>query len=155
MGLARSCRSKSALIAAVAVGVLGSAGAALAANAVKGARYSGHLSAPRTSYVVSFKVSANGRQVTGLTISNTPFFCPGGGRPIPVTFANATISGSGTFTSSGTYVIIEGPYKGQVGTKLSITGKFGSGRTEQGTVASTYPKTPACNGKTSYTTKES
>ena len=155
MWLLRRCRSNSALFASVAVGVLGSTGAALAANVVKGAKYSGQLSAPRASYIVSLKVSANGKQVTGLTISSTPFYCEGGGRPTPVRFANATISGSGTFTSTGRYVITEGPYKGQVGTKLKITGKFGRAGTELGTVTSTYPKSPTCNGKTSYTTKKS
>ena len=47
MWLLRRYTSKSALIAAVAVGVLGFTGAALAANAVRGAAYSGQLSAPR------------------------------------------------------------------------------------------------------------
>jgi hypothetical protein len=154
MWLLRRYTSKSALIAAVAVGVLGFTGAALAANAVRGAAYGGQLSAPRTSYLVSFKVSANGKQVTGLAISNTPFYCGGGGPPVPVRFANATISRSGTFTSGGRYVITEGPLKGQIGTKLTITGKFGTGGTEQGAVTSSYPKSPVCNGKTSYTTKK-
>jgi hypothetical protein len=141
------------LLAAIAVGVLGYSGVALAANQVKGAGYSGQLAAPRTSYLVSFKVSGNGRQVTDLKISNTPFYCQGGGRPIPVSFASTKISKAGTFTSTGKYVIVEGPLKGQVGTKLKITGKFAKHDGEQGTVTSTYPKTPTCNGKSSYTTK--
>lgn len=147
-------RSNGALIAAVAVGMLGFTGAALAANQVKGAKYSGQLAAPRTSYLVSFRVSTNGKQVTGLKISNTPFYCSGGGRPVPVSFAKATISPQGRFTSTGTYVIVEGPLKGQVGTRLTITGRFAKGGKEQGVITSTYPKARACNGKSSYTAKQ-
>jgi hypothetical protein len=147
-------RSNGALIAAVTLSVLGFAGAALAANQVKGAKYSGQLAAPRASYLVSFRVSTNGKQVTGLKISNTPFYCSGGGRPVPVSFAKATISPHGTFTSTGRYVIVEGPLKGQVGTRLKITGKFGKGGKEQGVITSTYPKTPTCNGKSTYTAKQ-
>jgi hypothetical protein len=150
---ARDRRAHRTLLAAIAVGVLACASAALAATPVKGGSYSGKLAAPRSAYVVSFKVSASGKQVTGLKISNTPLYCPGGGRAIPVHFANATVSKAGTFTSTGKHVIVEGPLKGQVGTKLAITGKFAAGGAEHGTVTSTYPKTPKCSGKSSYTTK--
>jgi hypothetical protein len=149
----RGRRAHRTLLAAVAIGGLTCASAALAATPVKGGGYSGQLAAPRSAYLVSFKVAASGKQVTGLKISNTPFYCPGGGPPIPVHFANATISKAGTFTSTGKYVIVEGPLKGQVGTKLKITGKFTEGAAEQGTVTSTFPKTPKCSGKSSYTTK--
>jgi hypothetical protein len=138
---------------AVAAGVLGCTGAAIAANQVKGGSYSGTLASPKTSYVVSFRVSGNGKQVTGLTVNNTPFYCEGGGRAIPVRFQNASISKSGSFTSAGKFVIKEGPLKGQVGTKLKITGKFGPGGTEHGTLTSTWPKAPQCTGKSSYTSK--
>jgi hypothetical protein len=142
-----------ALAALAAVGVLGSTGAAYAAAQTSGASYRGKLAAPRSSYMVSFRVSANGRQVTHLEISNLPFYCSGGGRPIPVRFANATISRSATFTSTGRYVISEGPLEGQVGTQLKITGKFAKHGSEHGTLTSTYPKTPTCSGTTTYTTK--
>lgn len=153
MSQVRSRKAQRALLVAIAVGVLGYTGVAFAANQIKGAGYSGQLSGNRASYLVSFKVSASGKRVTALKISNTPFYCSGGGRPIPVSFASASISKAGTFTSTGKYVIIEGPLKGQVGTKLEITGKFAKHGGEQGTVTSTYPKTPACNGKTTYTAK--
>jgi hypothetical protein len=149
----RDLKAQRILLAAIAVGALGCSGVALAASQIKGASYSGQLASPRTSYLVSFKVSASGKRVTSLTISNTPFYCQGGGRPVPVRFASAAISKAGAFTSTGKYLIVEGPLKGQLGTKLKITGKFGKGGNEQGTVTSTYPKTPSCNGKSSYTTK--
>jgi hypothetical protein len=148
----RGRKTQRAVLAAIAVGVLGCTGAALAANQIKGAAYSGQLAAPRTSYLVSFKVSANGERVTALKISSTPFYCQGGGPPTPVSFASATVSKTGTFTSTGRYVISEGPLKGQVGTKLKITGKFGKHDSEQGTVTSTFVKTSSCSGKSSYTT---
>jgi hypothetical protein len=141
-----------ALAALASVGVLGCTGAAYAAAQTRGASYRGELAAPRSSYRVSFRVSASGRQVTDLAISNLPFYCGGGGRPIPVRFANATISRTATFTSTGRYVISEGPLKGQVGTQLKITGKFARHGSEHGTLTSTYPKTPTCSGTTAYTT---
>ena len=132
MSQVRGRKAHRALLVVIAVGVLSYTGVALAANQVKGASYSGQLAAPRTSYLVSFKVSASGKQVTALKVSNAPFYCSGGGRAIPVSFASATISKAGTFTSTGKYVIVEGPLKGQVGTKLKLTGKFGKHGGEQG-----------------------
>jgi hypothetical protein len=143
-------QGRRALAAAFAIALL-AAGAALASPQIKGASYSGSLVSPRTGYKVSFRVSASGRKVTRLRISNLPFFCPGGGAPIPVDFAAATIS-KGRFESKGTYVILEGPLKGQVGTKLTITGKFAKGGAEHGTVSVKYPKTAACNGSATYST---
>jgi len=146
-------REGALLATAVAVAVLGVAGAALAANPVKGATYSGALAAPRSSYKVSFEVSGNGVQVTVLTMSNLPFYCSGGNGAIPVKFADAPISKSGTFTSTGKYFALEGPLKGQLATKLTITGAFGKGGSERGTVTSTWVKVHACSGQSTYTTK--
>jgi hypothetical protein len=137
----------------VAVGVLGVTGVALAANPVKGATYSGALAPPRSSYKVSFEVSGTGGQITRLIISNLPLYCSGGGEAIPVKFADAPISKSGTFTSTGKYVTLEGPLKGQLATKLKINGTFGKGGSEQGTVTSTWVKVHGCSGQSTYTTK--
>jgi hypothetical protein len=135
------------LVALVAVS------AALAANQVKGGSYKGSLTPSRDGVVLSFKVSSNGKQVSALTSSNVPLYCSGGGRPTPVRFKNASISSKGTFTSAGQYVIQEGPKKGQVGSKLKITGKFLKGGLEQGTLTTTYVGFPNCSGKSSYSTK--
>jgi hypothetical protein len=140
-------------VALVALAVLLVATAAFAANQVKGGSYTGGLTPPRDGVVVSFKVSSSGKQVTGLTTSNTPLYCAGGGRPTPVHFKNAAISGKGTFTSTGQYVISEGPKKGQVGTKLKITGKFLKGKAEQGELTTTYVGFANCSGKSAYSTK--
>lgn len=101
---------------------------------------------------MSFKVSRNGRTVASLRITNTPLYCEGGGPPTPIRFRNATISKNGTFTSTGRYVIKSGPLKGQIGTKLTITGVFLGGSRERGTLTTTYLKEPKCSGSSSYTT---
>jgi hypothetical protein len=126
--------------------------AALGAGQVKGGSYKGSLTPSRDGVVVSFKVSSNGKQVTGLETSNTPLYCSGGGPPTPVHFKSASISGKGTFASTGEYIIREGHNKGQVGTKLKITGKFLKGKAEQGTITTTYVGFPACSGRSSYST---
>ncbi|HXQ00271.1 MAG TPA: hypothetical protein VN845_09445 [Solirubrobacteraceae bacterium] len=129
------------------------ASAALAANQVKGGTYTGALTPSRTGVTVSFKVSSSGKQVTSLTIGNTPLYCEGGGRPTPVHFRNATISSKGTFASTGQYVIGEGPKKGQVGTKLKITGTFLKGKAERGALTTNYVGFSNCSGKSAYSAK--
>jgi hypothetical protein len=126
------------------------AGVALAAKPVKGGSYSGMLSDRQIT--VSFKVSASGKSVTKLRITDLPFYCEGGGRITPIKFKNTAVSKQGTFTSTGRFVISEGPNKGQVGANLKITGKFKRGRKESGTLKTTYPKSPECTGKSTYST---
>jgi len=137
----------------VAVALLIAAGAALAANQVKGGSYKGSLTPARDGALISFKVSSSGKQVIALSVSNTPLYCEGGGPPTPVRFKNASISTGGTFSSTGQWVIKEGPKKGQVGTRLKISGKFLKGKAERGTITTTYVGFPNCSGKSAYSTK--
>jgi hypothetical protein len=137
----------------VVLAALTVAGTALATNQVRGGSYSGGITPANDGVVISFKVSAGGKLVTALTISNTPLYCSGGGRPTPVHFKSASISSNGSFTSTGKYVIAEGPKKGQVGTKLKITGKFLKGGKEQGVLTTTYVGFSNCSGKSAYSTK--
>jgi len=123
------------------------------ATVIKGGAYSGNLIPARDGVVVSFKVSPNGKKVTGLSISNIPLYCSGGGPPIPIHFNGASISSKGTFTSTGIYHNLEGPKKGQVGAKLKITGKFLKGGKEQGTLVTNYVGFASCSGKSPYSTK--
>jgi hypothetical protein len=146
-------RRRNGVVVAVALGALGCTGAALAADRVASGSYSGSLIPASRDIVVSFKVSAGGKRVTGLTTNNMPLYCEGGGPAVPIHFASAAISKQGTFTSTGKYVIAIGPLKGQLGTKLKLTGKFGKDGSEQGTLTTTYIKTPKCSGKSSYSTK--
>jgi hypothetical protein len=139
--------------ALVVLAVLLIAGAALAAGPIKGGSYAGSLIPSRDGVTVSFKVSTAGKRVIGLSASNTPLYCSGGGKPIPVHFKNATISSKGMFSSTGKYLILEGPKKGQVGANLRITGKFLKGGKEQGTLTTSYVGFPGCSGKSAYSTK--
>jgi hypothetical protein len=136
----------------VAVVLLIVASAALAAGQVRDGSYKGSLTPSRDGVAVTFKVSSGGKQVTALSLSNTPLYCSGGGPPTPVRFKNASIS-AGTFTSTGQWLIKEGPKKGKVGTKLKITGKFLKGGAERGTITTTYVGFPKCSGKSAYSTK--
>jgi hypothetical protein len=124
---------------------------------VKGGSYTGTLAAPRTSFTISFKVSKNGKRVTGLKLNNIPAYCSSGGPPVPITFKDATISKAARFTSSGVQIISVGPKKGQKGAMLTITGRFLAGRTESGKLTTTFPKSvgSTCNGASQYSTKAS
>jgi hypothetical protein len=153
-----SARRISAAVVVVAL-VLCAVGVAFAAKpkspVVKGGLYTGTLAAPRTSITVSFKVSKNGKQVTGLKTNNLPFYCSGGGPPVPITFKSATISKAATFSSTGVQIISSGPKKGQKGATLTITGRFLAGRRESGVVTTTFSKSlgTSCNGTSQYSTK--
>lgn len=145
--------SASAGAIAVMVAIAGAALASSGSSQVKGGTYTGALLPSSTGIEVSFKVSSNGKKVTSLRTSNVPIYCSGGGPPIPIHFKDASISAKGAFASSGQSIIKVGPFKGRVGEKLKITGKFLKGAGEQGTLTTTYPKAPACGGKSSYSTK--
>jgi hypothetical protein len=140
-----------ALVAAMAY--LTAVALAAKPNQVKGGSYSGELMPATRGIAVRLEVSANGKQVSSLEISNIPAYCSSGGRPIPTKFKKAAISSKGTFTSKAVYVIKEGPFKGQVGETLKITGRFLPGRREQGTLTTTYPKAQSCSGRSSYSTR--
>jgi hypothetical protein len=144
---------KGLLATSVVLAVLLVANVALAASPVKGGSYAGSLIPARDGVTVSFKVSANGNKVTGLSTSNVPLYCSGGGKPIPVHFKNATISSKGTFSSTGKYLVLEGPKKGQVGANLEISGKFLEGGKERGTLRTSYVGFPGCSGISAYSTK--
>ena len=136
-------------VAAIAAGPA----VALAVAPEKGASYSGTLAAPRTAIKVSLAVSANGKKVTKLRISDIPLFCSGGGPPVPITFKAVKISKTGAFKSTGVQHISTGPLKGQLGARLSITGTFGPGGSERGAVTVKFPTAKSCDGTTTYSTR--
>jgi hypothetical protein len=149
--MASKWKALSAMFVVLAVLVVVSA--ALAAGQVKGGAYKGSLMPAKDGVLVSFKVSSSGKRVSALSITNTPLYCSGGGKPIPVHFKDASISAKGTFSSTGKYLIVEGPKKGQVGANLRITGKFLKGRKERGELTTKYVGFPNCSGMSSYSTK--
>ena len=129
-----------ALVAAVAVAAvtLASAGLALAAKQVRGATYVGHYKGVATEVnteAISFKVSANGKKLTGLSVS-TPFKCGGGcggvGSPSGGT---ARITREGTFT-----VKLKIPAPGGQGSEGTdtVTGTFHAHGKAGGTVTSHF-----------------
>jgi hypothetical protein len=144
-------RSRLILLGAALLGVLLLAQPATATAPKKGGSYHGTLAAPRTGIAVTFKVSADGRKVTSLKISSTPIYCSGGGRFTPFTFKAASIT-NGKFKAAGKQTISEGPQKGKIGAKLSITGKFGKRGTESGKLAISWVYSPTCSGTSAYTT---
>jgi hypothetical protein len=133
--------------------VLAGAAVALAAKPVKGASYSGTFRAGGEPVTLTFKVSSNGKRVTNLHASNAGLYCSGGGPATPVKFKDGTISAKGTFKSTGHYTIAVGPKKGQIGSKLTVTGSFKSGCRETGTLKTTYVGFARCSGTSDYSTK--
>ncbi len=146
-----------ASLTVVAVAMLGTAGAVLAAAPVKGATYKGKFKAGFDMPKISFKVSADGKRVTHLHTSDVGLYCVGGGGVVPTNFKDATISANGTFKSTAKDIIKIGPRKGQVGENLKITGTFKSGGKESGTMTTTYAGgiSTTCSGSSKYSTKAS
>jgi hypothetical protein len=117
----------------------------------KSGTYKGTLAAPRTEYAVTLTVA--GGKLTKATVSNIPLYCSSGGPATPVRFGGSKIaSGNGEFSTSGKYVIKVGPFKGKVGEKLKLSGRFTSKGTVSGTLATTFVLNgPHCTGKTAFT----
>lgn len=142
------------LLKAAAVGgavALVGVGVALGAQPLKGATYSGSFTG-ETFDTVSFKVSSNGKNVSGFNVPNPPAGCQGGA------FGSAT-GGSAKVSKKGTFKVtlnlVFAPQKKTNGTVL-ITGKFGKHHSESGKIssnftASGFPK--SCNATKSYSTK--
>jgi hypothetical protein len=121
------------LIAAAVV--FASAGVAVASRAIGGTSYSGTY-AGRPTEGISFKVSANGKKVTNLTV-DTPFRCSGGcggvASPGP---GVARIAGNGTFKVTLHLYFPPGSHSSE-GTD-TVTGKFLASGRAKGTVSSHF-----------------
>ena len=117
----------------------------------KSGTYKGTLTAPRTEYAVTLTVS--GGKLTKATVSNIPLYCSSGGPAIPVKFAGSKIApANGAFSTTGHYTIKVGPYKGKVGEKLKLSGRFSSKGTVSGVLATTFVLNgPKCTGKNPFT----
>ena len=86
-------------------------------------------------------------------MSNIPLYCSSGGPPTPVRFAGSKIAtANGAFSTTGRYTIKVGPYKGKVGEKLKLSGRFSSKGTVSGVLATTFVLNgPKCTGKNGFT----
>jgi hypothetical protein len=107
--------------AAAVLLVLALTASALAAAPASGT-YRGTLAAPRTDISVSMKLA--GTHLTKIKISNVPLYCSGGGPAIPTSFPSTHLSATHAFTVHATNRIKIGPLKGQVGEKLTMSGRF-------------------------------
>lgn len=117
----------------------------------KSGTYKGTLAAPRTEYAVTLTVS-HGKLIKA-TLSNIPLYCSSGGPATPVKFAGSKIAAAtGAFSTTGKYSIKVGPFKGKVGEKLKLSGRFTSKGTVSGVLATTFVLNgPKCTGKTAFT----
>jgi hypothetical protein len=139
---------RNACRAAVVALVLALSASALAAQP---GTYTGTLAPPRSIISVSLTVHAG--RLSKTTLSNLPLYCSGGGPPIPFTFKGTSISKSGAFKVRGVNRIKIGPLKGQIGEKLTLTGRFtGHGRVS-GKLATVYPRAKTCGGTSRFSAR--
>jgi hypothetical protein len=142
------------LLRAAAVGgtiALVGTGVALAAKPLKGATYSGAFTGEAYN-TISFKVSSNGKKVSGFNIPSPPVGCQGGAFG-SASGGTATVSKKGTFKV--TLNIVFAPQHKTNGTVL-VTGKFGQHGSESGKISSTFTGkdfTASCDATKSYSTK--
>ena len=137
-------RSRSISIAGLALFVvLAMAAIAPAGTPVNGARYSGDVKTTAT-LTVSFRVSKTGKKIKGLRITPTiPNSCGYGG-PVPTETSKPSPIADGKFQAT---------VKLSSGEKAKVHGKFVSHHRERGTIDSTNPASPSCDGTFQYSTK--
>ena len=143
-------RRRASLGPMTAAAALTLAATALAAGP-KAGTYTGHLSAPRTAYVLHLTLT--GTRLSPVTITSTPFYCSGGGPPTPVRFSPGTVIRSGSFTLHGVFRILVGPLKGKVGARLTLSGRFTSHGTVNGRLRTAYPNPGSCSGRSAFSAK--
>jgi hypothetical protein len=130
---------------------LGVTAIALAAGPVKGGKYTGQVKTG-ASLKVSFKVNSSGKKVTAFKVLlSLPNSCGYGG-PAPKQSFKAAKIRHGRFTGK---VTEKSATTGKVVDSAKVTGKFLAGGKEQGTLKTTVPAAPSCNGTFTYSTKAS
>lgn len=144
-GHGRGPRLRVATTLSVCIGVwLGATALAIAAKPVKSATYTGTTNHESP---VSFKVSANGKRVTGLHVP-LPASCQYGGiaalKP-----GTARITSKGTFKATLTIRALDGQKSG----KVFVAGTFHRKRRESGTITSVFTAFRDCNASYPYSTK--
>ena len=140
------CRRLTGPAALALAATIASAGIALAAGPVKGARYSGKVKVTAT-LTVAFKVSKSGQRVTSLKVSPVlPNTCGYGGPLVPKQSSKPATIKNGRFTAKVTAKSTSGVVIGSA----TVTGRFLAHGKEAGTI-----KTGAkpCAGTFAYTTK--
>ena len=136
------------------VAALVAAAVAMAAKPVKGATYTGTIvrSVGNSSFPISFKVSKNGKTVSGFKLANDyPIYCQGGGFPTLGTGRAAKISKKGTFMEKLPLKSVRSPGTGEG--SVIITGKFAGHGSVSGKVKTDIGGTTFknCNGTSPFT----
>jgi hypothetical protein len=125
------------------MGILATAAIALAGTPVKGARYSGDVK-DTPSLTVSFRVSSTGKKIKRLRIKPTiPNTCGYGG-PLPAETSKPALITNGRFVAT---------VKLKTGGEAKVHGRFVRHHRERGTIESTNPASPSCDGTFTYSTK--
>lgn len=100
---------------------------------------------------ITISLTVGGGKLKKASLSNTPLFCASGGPAVTVDFGSAKISKSGSFTDHAQQKVKEGPFKGKLGEKLTLSGKFKSSGSVSGTEKTTFVLNgPQCTGKTPF-----
>jgi hypothetical protein len=144
------------LAALSAVVLLATASVALAARPVKGATYRGTIQWSRNAidkFPIAFKVSRNGRDVTGFRLADSfPVYCQGGGFPAIGSGGSGKVGKQGTFTAKL-------PLKDTTTQKpegfIVVTGRFVAGDGVSGKVRTDLPGNigKACDGTSPFGAK--
>lgn len=130
------------------LGLLAASAVASSTVKVKAGTYKGSLG--QGSITISLTVA--GGKLKKASLSDIPLFCASGGPPVVVKFGSAKIGRTGSFTDNGKRNVSVGPYKGQLGEKLTLSGRFTSRGTVSGTEKTTFVLNgPQCRGKTTFT----
>ena len=108
------------------LGLLAAPAVASSTVKVKAGTYKGSLG--QDSITISLTVA--GGKLKKASLSDIPLFCASGGPPVVVKFGSAEIARTGAFTDNGKRNVSVGPYKGKLGEKLTLSGRF----TSRGTV---------------------
>jgi hypothetical protein len=141
------------------VALLAAGASALAAHPKKGAHFTGFVVGPKINGFkppVKFKVSANGKTLSGFTYSTLGCFGAGGFRPgvdyytkssALIKVGTVKVSPSGRFSRKGVVSVYRGP-GGSATTTSTISGSFTSPRAVSGTITFAQKLSPGgatCN----------
>jgi hypothetical protein len=139
-----------------AILAVATAGLALAAKPVKGARYRGAIHWSRNaidSFPIAFTVSKKGDKVQSFQLSDSfPVYCQGGGFPAIGSGGSAKISKRETFTVK---LPLTDPTTHKHEGFVIVTGAFGTRGSVSGKVATDLPGAvgKACNGTSPFTAR--
>jgi hypothetical protein len=138
------------LIPFVVAGVL----ALLAAPAIAGSAVkveSGTYRGALAQDAITVSLTVAGGKLKRASLSDIPLYCASAGAPVLIKFGSAKIAKTGAFTDHGQHKITLGPFKGKVGEKFTLLGKFTASGTVSGTEKTTFVLNgPHCTGRTTF-----